>query len=456
MKSIQYDYSFMLSSTVGEFGTAQSDLNSILPTVLELRNNYFIQNPSPYGFMRLPYDSNSVTRVLDVANRIKERFQTLLVLGVGGSDLGARAVIDALPSSGMKLVFLGANTDPVEIQNCLKDIDWEHTAINVISKSGDTIETMSTFLYVRDLLIAQMGVEKASGHIIATTDTKKGTLRAIAHKEGYEILPVPEDVGGRFSVLSPVGLFPMACAGIQIEDLLSGARDICEQLLHSPTTQWQSAELFAVLHFIGYTKHSQNVHVLIPYMAALRQTGFWFRQLWAESLGKKETVDGLEVYTGPTPVAALGATDQHSQFQLYYYGPYDKIITFIDVEDYGSRLVVPHSFNDIEGVAYMGGLSFEKIVRTELQASALALAERKRPNGRIILPCNSAYYIGQLLQFLEISTVYMGHLLHINPFDQPGVELGKQNMYALFGRPGYEKRRAELSALMENYGKNVV
>jgi glucose-6-phosphate isomerase len=311
-------------------------------------------------------------------------------------------------------------------------------------------------LYVRDLIIQAVGEEQASGHIIATTDREKGTLRMIATQEGYRMLPVPEDVGGRFSVLSPVGLFPIACAGISIEELCAGAARVCERLVNSSQDVLHGAEVFAALHYLGFSRRSQTIHVFIPYMNALRQTGFWFRQLWAESLGKKDTIDGREVFTGPTPVAALGATDQHSQFQLYYYGPFDKILTFVDVENYDAPLTVPHAFSEIEGVSYMGGLSFEKIIRTELQASALALAERKRPNGRLILSEKNAFTIGQLLQFLEISTVYMGHLLKINPFDQPGVELGKQNMYALFGRSGYEKRREELTSLMETYEKDVV
>ncbi len=453
-KLIQYDYSFMLSDVVGEHGATMNDLAGLQSQMLEMRTSHFSKE-SPLGFMTLPFETETVNTVKQLAEEVAARFSTLIVLGIGGSDLGARATIQALPSSGMTVLFLGSNTDPIEIEQTLNGVSWPDTAVNVISKSGDTIETMSTFIYIRDQLKKSVG-DSFNEHIIAATDASTGTLRTIAEREKYRTLVVPENVGGRFSVLSTVGLFPIACAGVDIVALLEGSRDLCLDLNNFDNTKMHGVEIFSALHFLGFTQKNQNVHVFIPYATSLRNVGFWFRQLWAESLGKHMTVDGQTVYTGPTPVAALGATDQHSQFQLYYYGPFDKLITFVDVEDYGSDLEVPEGFEDIEGISYTKGLRFEKILRSELQASSLALAERKRPNGRLILPEISAYTIGQLFQFLEIATVYVGFLLRINPFDQPGVELGKQNMYAILGRKGFEKRNEELQQLMKFYAKRVV
>lgn len=455
MKQIQYDFTFMLSEYVGEHGISAQVIDEYTDKLKTLRSANFVSPASSFGFMQIPFDQSTLDTVKNLAKDVQSEFSTLLVLGIGGSDLGARATLAALPSSAMRVLFLGSNTDPCEISQTLEHIDWSTTAVNVISKSGDTIETMATYLYVRDQLIRAVGTERAPHQIIATTDAHKGTLKTIADREGYRTLVVPDSVGGRFSVLSSVGLFPIACAGVDIDLLCAGARDISTSLLHS-SQELHATEMFALLHYIGFTQLGQNVHVLIPYSSALRECGFWFRQLWAESLGKKEQINGTVVFTGPTPVAALGATDQHSQFQLYYYGPFDKLITFIDIEEYGCDIRVPDGFADIPGVSYMKDLDFGRILRTELQASALALAERNRPNGRLVLPQISAYFIGQLFQFLEISTVYFGLLLEINPFDQPGVELGKQNMYALFNRDGFEKRRSELDNLVSIYAKKVL
>ncbi len=461
---LRYDYSFMMDDVVGEHGTTESSLQKLNESLLSMRKSFFIDSSPRLGFMELPYDTTNADTVIKKASEYQSQFETLIVLGIGGSDLGARAVIAALrhPYSnfihrdkGMQVFFLGGNTDPAEMQSVIDIIDWSKTAINVISKSGDTVETMSTFIYLRGLLIDHVGYENHAVHIISTTDAHKGTLRTIVEREGYDSLVVPDSVGGRFSVLTSVGLFPIACAGIPIYSLLEGAKDLVEHVLHADQSLI-GPELFAAFHYLGFTQKKQNIHVLVPYAAFLKETGFWFRQLWAESLGKREDLDGVEVYTGPTPVAALGATDQHSQFQLYYHGPFDKIFTFIQVEHFAADMQVPAAYGDIEGISYMQGLSFEQIITTELKGSSLALAQRGRPNGRLILPELTPYYLGQLFQFFEVATAYMGGLLHINVYDQPAVELGKHNVYALLHRKGFEKRETELEKLMEKYENRIV
>jgi glucose-6-phosphate isomerase len=464
---ITYDYSFMMSDVVGETGATEAEVNSLKDALLNMRSEYF-KSQTPLGFMRLPYDSETVSHIKELAQKYRSNFDTLLVLGIGGSDLGARAVISALRnvyhnwnssargSGNMRVFFLGSNTDPHEIEETLASIDLHRTAVNVISKSGDTVETMSAFILIRDLLIQAVGYDEHRKHIIATTDESKGTLRTIVDREGYDYLVVPSDVGGRFSVLSTVGLFPITCSGVDIDILLSGAQAICDQLVSFSETELHGAEIYAALHYQAYTKRKQYINVFIPYSQHLREFGFWFRQLWAESLGKKDQLGSNDpVYVGPTPIAALGATDQHSQFQLYYYGPFDKLITFVKVADFGSSLRVPAAYEDIEGISYMKNMKFADILNSELTASSLALAERKRPNGCITLPELTPFTVGQLFQFLEITTAYMGGLFNINAYDQPGVELGKQNMYALLKRQGYGSREAELQHLMSNMGKKI-
>jgi glucose-6-phosphate isomerase len=279
-------------------------------------------------------------------------------------------------------------------------------------------------------------------HIIVLTDAKKGSLRQIVEREGYQSLVVPAEVGGRFSVLSTVGLFPLAYAGIDIDQLLAGARDMDERLVSSPLTQNPSL-LYAGLQFLAY-QQGQPLSVLMPYATGLRGIAQWYRQLWAESLGKKFTQDGELTNSGPTPIAAVGATDQHSQVQLYTEGPYDKVITFIGVEEFSRSAVLPEEMDGLEELSYLQRLEFGELIETERQATAMALAANGRPNASILLPRLDEFSLGELIYFFEVATAYSGMLYNINTYDQPGVETGKQNMYALLHKPGFEALAKEL------------
>ncbi len=431
----------MMADYVGEHGASQQEIDEITPKLQAIKQQFLGNKPS---FTKLPYDNETLHNIQSLAKKISSDFENLIVLGIGGSDLGARAVVSALLSPfnnfsdnrpGMRVFFLGGNTDPQEINDVLSFIDLKKTAINIISKSGDTIEPMSAFVFLRDKLIQVVGEENHAKHIIATTDASKGTMREITNQNGYASLIVPDDVGGRFSVLSTVGLFPAACAGIDIASLLVGGQDM-DKALSSEGEPLNSAQIYAALQYLGYTKRSQHISVVMPYAEHLRQFGFWYRQLWAESLGKENK--------GPTPIASLGATDQHSQMQLYNEGPFDKLISFIRVESLPENFEIPHPLEDYEGVQYMAGHDFAKIINTEAQASALALSQNGRPNGTLILSELSVNTLGALFLFFEWATAYMGELLEINTYNQPGVEAGKTAMYALLGRKGYEERKKEL------------
>lgn len=370
------------------------------------------------GWMSCPDDLETVKQVSDLA-RSKRKFRTCLVLGIGGSDLGTRAAWHALKNGGkgeFRLEFLGGNTDPDEIAWTLKGLDLKRTLINIISKSGDTLEPMTAFFVVREALIRAVGRNAFANQIVATTDEESGSLRRLANKEGYATLSVPPNVGGRFSVLTPVGLFPLACAGADLGALLAGARSVRDMFLSpgsNPIVEYTTAQHAAY-------KKGQRIQVLMLYSERLRVFGAWYRQLVAESLGKQGK--------GPTPIAALGATDQHSQLQLYMDGPKDKTVTFIEVERFASDLRVPASAKLVSNLSHLSGVRFDRIIHAERSATAQALKDAGRPNGTITIPDVSERSLGALFQFFMISTAMQGHLLGVNPYDQPGVESGKSLM----------------------------
>jgi glucose-6-phosphate isomerase len=280
-------------------------------------------------------------------------------------------------------------------------------------------------------------------HLVFVTDPKGGALRPLASELGVPALDIPQNIGGRFSVLTPVGVLPAALLGIDVVALLKGASDMtrrCEtgNLLGNP------AGVFAVLQFLADTKHGRAINVLMPYSDPLRDFAAWYVQLWAESLGK-HTPDGGSV--GGTPLPALGATDQHSQVQLFMEGPANKVVSFIAVADHGCDVPIPHAFPNVTELAYLGGHTFGELIGIEQRATAGALATRGRTNMTIHLDKVDAWHVGGLMQLLELATAYAGQLYGVDAFNQPGVELGKQFAYAQLGRPGADQAKREWDSL---------
>ena len=464
MEDLQYDYTFMMADTVGEHGASSDELSQLLPELEKAHQDFLHKKDNnQLGFTQLPYDVQTAQKVNALAEQARKDFSALVVLGIGGSDLGARALHSALnhayynqlSNQTHKIYFAGANTDAKELADLLDILDLETTAINVISKSGDTIETMSAFVYLRQRLIEAVGYEQAADHIFVTTDEKSGSLRSIVDREGYHSLTIPSNVGGRFSVLSTVGLFPAAFVGINIDELLGGAVEMDEQLTAAPALQ-NSAVVYAGLQFLAYTKRQQTMSVLMPYASGLQGVAMWYRQLWAESLGKKLDNQGKEVNIGPTPIAAVGATDQHSQVQLYMEGPFNKTITFIEVEEHSRNVLLDGDFAGIAELEHLKGVELHELLTTESQSTAMALAHSQRPNGTIKLPQVTEYYLGQLFYFFEVATAISGYLYNINAYNQPGVELGKQLMYAQLGREGFADKLNEYSHVMNPAKKYIV
>ncbi|MCJ7744014.1 MAG: glucose-6-phosphate isomerase, partial [Dehalococcoidales bacterium] len=416
------------------------------------------------GFCQLPYDLAAADEVLLMARSLRGKCDDFVVLGIGGSALGGVALFRALchplhnllPKSarrGRPRIFFLDNIDPRTFKTLLDFIHPEKAIFNVITKSGNTAETVSQFLIVQQMLTEKLGKESAKEHIVVTTGTRPNNLKVLAKKAGYSLLAIPENVGGRYSVLSPVGLFPAAMLGIDILELLAGARYIDER---SKSDQlWQNpVYLTGALYYLADTRKGLNIAVMMPYCDALIQVAYWFRQLWAEGLGKARTISGKTVNVGQTPVVAWGTTDQHSQLQLYTEGPFNKLITFLLVEDLGETMPIP-SKQSAE-FAYLGGHSLAELIIAEAQATRFALTQAGRSNMSLILPEVNPFTIGQLLFWLEAQTVFTGGLYDINPMDQPGVEASKQYAYGLMGRRGFEDKAREIKEWQARPGQYIV
>jgi glucose-6-phosphate isomerase len=410
-----------------------------------------------YGFYDLVEQGPTLSHITRFAEGLGQAHDHVLVLGIGGSALGTKALLNALRRPAWnewddegrefypRLTVL-ENVDPTTVAAALRRIDPRRVLVNVISKSGGTAETMAQYLVVRAWLEEALG-DAAFRHLVFTTDPARGALREIAGREGIATLEVPPAVGGRFSVLSPVGLLPAALTGIDVTALLAGARRAIERaeagdLLKNP------AALYAALHWAADTDLGARIHVLMPYTDRLREFAEWYRQLWAESLGKRVDREGRTVHVGPTPVAAVGATDQHSQVQLFMEGPFDKVITFVRVERLGEDVTIPGPGETSPGtprelpadLAYLPGHGLGELLDAEYEATAAALAEMGRMSCTLHLPELTAESVGEAIMFYQLATGYAGVWYGIDPFDQPGVELAKRLTYAAMGRPGYESK----------------
>lgn len=407
-------------------------------------------------WMNLGYNEETVWLVKEYAAMVKDRFENVLVLGIGGSALGGIAVCEALlkpywnilsneQRSNLPRIFFLDNIDPDQINGLLEVLDLKKTLVNVITKSGSTAETMSQFMILKNKLEQELG-DNYRKHIVATTDQNAGILRQISNEEGYKTFVVPDDVGGRFSVFSAVGLLPFALVGIDIEELVQGVKDM-DLALKNTDIRHNIAAQNALIHYLMDTQKGKNLSVMMPYSSRLKYISDWYVQLWAESLGKDRDLDGNKVNIGPTPIKAVGATDQHSQIQLYNEGPNNKIINFIRVKEFDTTLEIPKIF-EFTGVGYLGGKTINELINAEADSTKVALIDYQRPNVTITLDRVNPYNIGQLLYMLEVQTAIAGELYNINTFNQPGVEQAKNYTYALMGRAGYEESAAALQEKM--------
>jgi glucose-6-phosphate isomerase len=426
----------LLDTVRGRFGAIHADVRAR-------------RDAGDLGFYQLLEPADLLDQIQAFADGPGQAFENVVVLGIGGSALGTTALLNALRGSDWNersaeardhfpRLFVLDNVDPDTVAALLERIDVRRTLFNVISKSGTTAETMAQYLVVRERLESTLDdPEGYRRHLLFTTDPERGVLRDIAARESILALPIPPAVGGRFSVLSAVGLLPAALVGIDIHGLIEGARAM-DRRCDTGDLAANPAGLFAALQWLAHREQGAPIHVMMPYSDRLYSTADWYRQLWAESLGKRHALDGKEIFTGPTPVKALGATDQHSQVQLYMEGPFDKTVTLLAVANRDRDVTIPRLHQDIEALGYLGGHTLGGLLDAERRATAGALARSRRMNMTLTLPRIDERSLGELMMMLQVATVYAGALYRVDPLDQPGVELGKRLTYGLMGRPGSE------------------
>ena len=466
--TIIFDYNYLMSDFVKD-GITEEEIAGYEKKIAEACNVIAKKREDGVNtytaWMDLPYSQDDVVNdIKKTADEIKFKFDNFVVLGIGGSALGPIAVQQALnhiyyndlskeARNGCPRLYVIDNVDPERMAALFDVIDIEKTMFNVITKSGSTSETMSQYLLVRDMLIEKLG-DNYVNNIIVTTDAEKGNLAKICKVEKFKKFIVPDGVGGRFSELCPVGLLPAAVCGIDIDAMLKGAAHM-DEICKEKNMYKNPAAMFAVQQVIAMNR-GKNISVMMPYADSLKYIADWYAQLWAESLGKKYDNDGVVVNKGQTPVKSIGVTDQHSQVQLYTEGPSDKVITFIGVGNYRTRVEIPGGYDDIPSLSFLKGHTFNELILTEQSATEYAINASQKWSRTITLSRLNANTLGQLLYFFEMETAFAGELLNINAYDQPGVEEGKNATYALMGRKGYETKKEELDKKQPKSQKYII
>lgn len=425
----------------------EQELTAIAPQVqaahelLENRNglgNDFL------GWLDLPvnYDKEEFTRIQAAAKKIQANSQVLIVIGIGGSYLGARAAIELLhspmynllPKETPEIYFAGCSISPAYLNEIIRLCEGKDFSVNVISKSGTTTEPALAFRVFRDLLIKKYGVEGAKDRIFCTTDKARGTLKTLADREGYETFVVPDDIGGRFSVLTAVGLLPIAVSGADISKLMEGAAaareaySVCDL---NTNDCYRYAALRNILNRKG-----KSIELMVSYEPAFAMMAEWYKQLFGESEGK----DGKGLY----PSSVIFSTDLHSMGQFIQEGSRVMFETVVDIQKPKYDLYIQEDEENFDGLNFLANQDMSVVNQKAMQGTILAHTEGGTPNIILEVPEINEYELGQMIYFFEKACAVSGYMLGVNPFDQPGVESYKRNMFALLGKPGYENEKAAL------------
>ena len=400
------------------------------------------------GWLDLPvnYDKEEFARIKEAAAKIRSDSDVLLVAGIGGSYLGARAVVEAVKGQfhnetddGVKIYFCGNTISPTALNDIIKLTKGKRFSINVISKSGTTTETALAFRVLRKLLEDSVGPEEANRRIYATTDRARGTLKQLADAQGWPTFVVPDDVGGRFSVLTAVGLLPIACAGIDIDALMQGAADAREQF--GVCSQDNDAYRYAMTRNILYRK-GKKVETLAAFEPDFTMMNEWYKQLYGESEGKDQK--------GLMPTSCIFSTDLHSMGQFLQDGSRVMFETYVDIKEPREDYFIPELEGNFDGLNFLANQNMSIVNRKAMEGTILAHTDGGVPLGVIEVDRLDAYNVGALIYFFWKACAVSGYLLSVNPFDQPGVESYKKNMFALLGKPGYEDRKSELEAKLQD------
>ena len=447
--TVRLDLNGAFAPAVEPSGADPADFEALRPELDRVRSLIGTRRgEGGLAFAELPYRTADVKEIQRRAEEVRRDFDTLVVLGIGGAALSAEALTSALedPDAEGTKVVVADSIDPASIQALLASVDLRRTLVNVVSKSGDTAETMARFLIVRDRLLRELGAVDYKQHLVVTTEAQRGPLRQIVNDEGFASLAVPADVDGRFAALTAMGLFPAAVAGIDVEELVAGAAALDERSRRAPDALHDPPIALAGLLWYLATRRDARILVLMSYSERLAALGEWFAQLWVGSLAKAVDRTGRRVEFGQTAIRARGSADQHSHLQLYLEGPRDKVVLFLRVEDHGDTLTVPAAYQDLEEVACLGGQSLGRVLNAEQTATEFALARHGRPTVSANVPLVTPFTVGQLVYLFELATLAAGYLADVDPFGQPAVEEAKALTYALLGRPGLEGQRSEIDA----------
>lgn len=452
---IEFDTTNAFAHRVGPHGLTDQDWTDALSAALPAWDAVEREAAEgKLGFRKLPFQDSSP--IAAFARQTAALFENFVVLGIGGSALGTTALASAClhpwwnyaapEARRAPRLFVLDNVDPEETAGFLDVVLPERTLFNVISKSGETAETSAQLCIFVNALRNRLG-DKWRDHLVVTTDPAKGFLRSLVTRENLASFPVPPDVGGRFSALTAVSLLPLAACGVDPQRLLSGAAAVEER--------GREIALHAAALYTALYRKGKKIAVMMPYSRALRDVADWFRQLWAESLGKRRSLDGRDVFEGQTPVKALGATDQHSQVQLYNEGPNDKLIAFLEVGKFRRPCPIPATFSE-ETAAFLADRDLGDLLNAEKRGTERALTANQRPNVTFRVEGVTPETVGALLHFFELMTAYAGRMWNVNAYDQPGVEGGKQATFALMGRRGYEDLAAKIRAEEPGEGQRRV
>ena len=402
------------------------------------------------GWVDLPvnYDKDEFARIIAAAERIKKSCDIFVVIGIGGSYLGARAAIEfvkspmynALAKDTPEIYFAGNSISAASLSEIVALCEGKDVCINVISKSGTTTEPAIAFRVLREMLEAKYGKEGARERTFITTDKQRGALKTFADASGYETFVIPDDVGGRYSVLTAVGLLPIAVSGADISLMMQGAAEAREKFMASSSIDKNDAVKYAAYRNVLYRK-GKAVEMLTAYEGCMLMMNEWWKQLFGESEGK----DGRGIF----PASAIFSTDLHSMGQYIQEGERVLFETVVNIKDSGSAIAVPNDAANVDGLNFLSGRKFDDINHTAMLGTLFAHTEGGVPNMIINLPDRSEKTCGELFYFFEAACAVSGYMLGVNPFNQPGVEAYKKNMFALLGKSGYEKEKAALEAKME-------
>ncbi len=446
MKKLGLDYSNALAFI------DESEITCLSPFIKkahEMLHNKTGPGSDFTGWVDLPkvYDRDEFARIKAAAERIKSDSEALVVIGIGGSYLGARAAIEALAHSFHNLMprskrntpeiyFVGNSISSTYMAELFELLDGKDISVNVISKSGTTTEPAIAFRVFREYLESKYGKEEAAKRIYATTDKARGALKKLADEEGYESFEIPDDVGGRFSVLTAVGLLPIAVAGIDIDEMMRGAADAADQYNNDDVTVNECYQYAAVRNAL-YRK-GKTIEIMVNYEPSMHYFTEWWKQLYGESEGKDQK--------GIFPAGVDFTTDLHSMGQYIQDGLRNIFETVLNVEKPRKNIMIKADKDDLDGLNFLAGKDVDFVNKMAMQGTVLAHTDGGVPNLVISIPEMNSYWFGNLVYFFEKACGISGYLLGVNPFDQPGVEAYKKNMFALLGKPGYEKEREKLEA----------